>query len=210
MKRIFTWTLNRKDPEYLLISKQIDLIKILIREQIEMEQASIVNERLREIRPGPFAYKQIFQIIGNRNRSCVKDVSVNGVNITDLSEKLDAFRNHFSNVYQNSSLNRDLTRMEDRINDTISQSQNFVNFDNSVNSLNNSNHPKLTNLDAVLATSRMISNKKSCGLDSISNYLIRKLPVRAFQYLTIIYNNCLNNGYFPSAWKIAKIVLIPK
>lgn len=210
MKRIFTRTLNRKDLEYLLISKQIDLIKILIREQIEMEQASIVNERLREIRPGPFAYKQIFQIIGNRNRSCVKDVSVNGVNITDLSEKLDAFRNHFSNVYQNSSLNRDLTRMEDRINDTISQSQNFVNFDNSVNSLNNSNHPKLTNLDAVLATSRMISNKKSCGLDSISNYLIRKLPVRAFQYLTIIYNNCLNNGYFPSAWKIAKIVLIPK
>lgn len=210
LKRIYTRTLNRKHPEYLLISKQIDLIKILIKEQVEIEQANIFDERLSKIKPGPFAYKQIFGMIGNRKRSYVKDVSVNGVNIDNLNEKLETFKNHFSNVYQNSPPDRDLTEIKDTINNTISQSQNFVNFDNSNTSLNNRNHPRLTNLNEILTTSKMINNKKSCGLDNISNYIIKRLPMKAFEYLTILYNNCLNNGYFPSAWKIAKIVPIPK
>lgn len=44
----------------------------------------------------------------------------------------------------------------------------------------------------------------------MSNFLIKKFPSKAFEYLTIIFNNCINNSYFPDVWKIAKICPIPK
>lgn len=69
---------------------------------------------------------------------------------------------------------------------------------------------KFTDLNYFQHISKIINNKKSCGLDNISNYIIRKLPTKAFEYLTILFNNCLNNCYFPYAWKIAKVIPIPK
>lgn len=47
-------------------------------------------------------------------------------------------------------------------------------------------------------------------MDNISNFILKKLPAKAFEYLLIIFNNCLNNSYFPDLWKISKIVPVQK
>lgn len=57
---------------------------------------------------------------------------------------------------------------------------------------------------------KKINNKKSSGFDGISNFLIKKFPDSTLRLLTIIFNNCLNNGYFPSSWKSAKIIPLKK
>lgn len=60
---------------------------------------------------------------------------------------------------------------------------------------------------------RIISNlrtKKACGPDGISNILIKNLPNNAISFLTGIFNECLKLGYFPKAWKVARVVAIPK
>lgn len=210
LKSIFTRTLNRKHPEYLLISKQIELIKILIKEQIEQEQATFFNNRLKKIKPGPWAYRQIFRIIGNKNYNCVKEVSVNGVKINESDKKLSVFMDHFAEVFRGSSPNRDLLEITETINDTIIQVSNPLRFNNDNTSLNNFGNVELTNLNYVSEVCKVINSKKSCGLDNVSNYIIKKLPIKALEYVTILFNNCLNNCYFPREWKVAKIIPIAK
>lgn len=55
-----------------------------------------------------------------------------------------------------------------------------------------------------------LTPKKSCGLDKISNIVLKKLPGIAVQYLMLIFNGILRFGYFPHQWKIAVISMILK
>lgn len=52
--------------------------------------------------------------------------------------------------------------------------------------------------------------KKACGFDDISNRLVKNVPVKFIEKLVDIFNNCLRIGYFPKAWKIAKVIALDK
>lgn len=71
--------------------------------------------------------------------------------------------------------------------------------------------------ESSLPTPRVISrlirglkNRKSPGDDSINNALLKQLPKKAIVMLMYIFRACFRLSYFPSAWKCAKIVPIPK
>lgn len=51
---------------------------------------------------------------------------------------------------------------------------------------------------------------KAPGLDKIQNILLKKLPHKAIVQITKILNGCIKISYFPSTFKIAKVVPIPK
>jgi len=51
---------------------------------------------------------------------------------------------------------------------------------------------------------------KAPGEDGITTLILRNLPRRAIVLLTLIFNACLLTGYFPKAWKEAKILAFPK
>lgn len=51
--------------------------------------------------------------------------------------------------------------------------------------------------------------RKTSG-DPINNRLIKALPDNALNYLINIFNDCLRLGYFPSCWKIGKVIALPK
>lgn len=57
---------------------------------------------------------------------------------------------------------------------------------------------------------RRLKNKKSPGDDHINNTLLKQLPRQAIVMMMYIYRTCFRLSYFPSAWKCAKIVPIPK
>jgi hypothetical protein len=52
--------------------------------------------------------------------------------------------------------------------------------------------------------------KKASGHDDISNRVVKNLPPVALELLAKIYNCCLRLSYFPTTWKIGKVVPIPK
>jgi hypothetical protein len=52
--------------------------------------------------------------------------------------------------------------------------------------------------------------KKACGIDGIPNECLRHLPRRPLVHLTHLFNHCLRLSYFPSSWKEAKIITLPK
>lgn len=55
-----------------------------------------------------------------------------------------------------------------------------------------------------------LNNKKSTGIDKIPTIALKNLSSNFIVYYLIIFNNLLNNGYFPDEWKLAKVVPILK
>lgn len=52
--------------------------------------------------------------------------------------------------------------------------------------------------------------RKAPGPDSIPNFVIQAFPDTARKLMTRIFNDCLKISYFPSEWKIGKVIAIPK
>ena len=59
---------------------------------------------------------------------------------------------------------------------------------------------EILNLIAKLVT------KKACGYDHISNRILKKTSYIIAPYLCILFNNCIRQGVFPDAYKIAKVI----
>lgn len=52
--------------------------------------------------------------------------------------------------------------------------------------------------------------RKASGHDFISNKILKNLSNKLFLSLNHIYNSMLRLSYFPSIWKIAVVILLPK
>jgi len=57
---------------------------------------------------------------------------------------------------------------------------------------------------------KTINPKKSPGLDLINGKLLQELPRKGLMLLTFIFNAILRIEYFPSQWKVAQLVVVPK
>ena len=53
-------------------------------------------------------------------------------------------------------------------------------------------------------------NKSAVGLDGINYRVIKHLPDSYFSQIAYLLSTCMRLGHFPSAWKNAKTILIPK
>ncbi|XP_075157734.1 uncharacterized protein LOC142231001 [Haematobia irritans] len=55
-----------------------------------------------------------------------------------------------------------------------------------------------------------LKGKSSSGLDEIPNIILKNIPKPlVFEYLTL-FNNMINNAFFPSKWKRAKVIILSK
>lgn len=55
-----------------------------------------------------------------------------------------------------------------------------------------------------------INPKKAPGFDLITGKLLKKLPEKGLKCILYIFNASLRLGYFPIAWKVAQIIMLPK
>jgi Reverse transcriptase (RNA-dependent DNA polymerase)/Endonuclease-reverse transcriptase len=62
----------------------------------------------------------------------------------------------------------------------------------------------------VWDTIKSLPKKKAPGPDSISNTALRLSPKKAVLHLTKLFNSCLRLEHFPSPWKLATVIMIPK
>ncbi|PNF42024.1 hypothetical protein B7P43_G12302 [Cryptotermes secundus] len=52
--------------------------------------------------------------------------------------------------------------------------------------------------------------KKACGIDGIPSECLRHFPRRPFVHLTHLFNHWLRLSHFPTTWKEAKVITLPK
>lgn len=71
--------------------------------------------------------------------------------------------------------------------------------------------------DDVLVTKSQISDvikklkaRKAPGIDGVNNKCLKYLPKKSLKFLTVIFNSCLKQGYFPLDFKKAKIIPVRK
>lgn len=69
------------------------------------------------------------------------------------------------------------------------------------------NHVSLNELQQTI---KFLRPFKAPGSDGILNILLKKLPPEALQRLKDIFNSCISLGYWPAAFKKAKVIPIPK
>lgn len=68
----------------------------------------------------------------------------------------------------------------------------------------------LTKPAEVKETVKRLKNNKAPGQDQIPNILLKRLPLKAFVYITYIFNSCIFLSYFPDCWKEAVVTAVPK
>ncbi|CAD6218236.1 GSCOCG00011426001-RA-CDS [Cotesia congregata] len=73
---------------------------------------------------------------------------------------------------------------------------------------------QIINSDSDLITNETIlqklPNKSSSGPDELPSIVLKHLPDNLIHTITILFNNALNNAYFPKAWKEAKVIPLLK
>jgi hypothetical protein len=65
-------------------------------------------------------------------------------------------------------------------------------------------------VQALLEAVNSLKLKKACGIDRIPNECLRHLPRRPPIHLTHLINHCIRLSHFPTSWKEAKVVALPK
>lgn len=137
---------------------------------------------------------------------------MNGVKSSNEIDMTEALRTHYSTVYSENIPERpDIVNIENTIRSSLSNIPEFiVNFCENFSSLQNDDTIHFVSPIHIQEYLKDINSKKSAGDDEVSNYVLKKSSDLAIDYLTIIFNNCINNGYFPNKWKIGKIVPIKK
>ncbi len=68
----------------------------------------------------------------------------------------------------------------------------------------------LTKPKEIYEILKRLKIRKSPGDDRITNRILRQIPKRAVVLLTTIFNACMKFSHFPTVWKTAKVIAIPK
>ena len=66
------------------------------------------------------------------------------------------------------------------------------------------------NVLEITKTLQNCRNRSAPGEDQISYLILKNLDRKNLSNIALIYNSCLKTGYFPNAWKQAKVVMLPK
>ena len=118
---------------------------------------------------------------------------IDNKSVTDHKEIADKFNIFFANIGAKLSSG----------NDRHNNDQSF--FDYLSNPTEHRFHFSVINESDVLTTINKLKNKNSSGIDEISNKLLKAIGTELSKPLTIIVNQCLLTGIFPSLLKIAKV-----
>lgn len=70
--------------------------------------------------------------------------------------------------------------------------------------------PEVLSTEELRSIIRNMKNKHSCGIDGISNSIIKQTSEEIMEPLRYIINNSIRTGVFPDSLKTAVIVLIYK
>lgn len=182
-----------------------------IDEIIKSTANEAIDERLRNINGRVNSFREINALMGKGKGRVEFRLKKDGNELTELKDRLEELKRFYGELYKGViPVCKEMSEVVEAVKDA-EQAEKICNF-----SVNNSGSAPRVNKEkfiSILEVSKLIKkipNKISSGTDGIPNIVIKKLPLNYIIALTTIFNNCINNGYFPLKWKEAIIVTIPK
>ncbi|XP_033361822.1 uncharacterized protein LOC117240075 [Bombus vosnesenskii] len=165
----------------------------------------------------------LIQEAGITIHNTIKDTEGNFI-IPKTIEKLDIIGTHFSKIHTQNEhmgreqLNRIIIAETNKLKNEMEQDKMLNKTVCTFSNENTADNPKqpdpeinyFTNYNQLNTILSKLNNKKSSGFDGIPNTLLKRLPNKIKWYYTVLFNNALNNTYFPRKWKKAKLIAITK
>lgn len=167
-----------------------NLTKQLTRD-IKRWKENTLKEYLQNLSSKKEQNYSLWKVTKNKNEShCPPIKKSNGSWAKSNKEKADVFANHLAGIFTPNSEPSD------------------IDISNMINT--NANRIPLVRRKELLKIISKLDSKKAPGFDLITAELIKNLPKKATVQLTRIFNGALKLGHFPSAWKVAEIIMILK
>lgn len=151
LKRIFHRNGNRSSDEYRVLSAQIQLLKTIIKEQVEKHQAGEFNKRIEKIKPGPRSFREVFSFIGNRKTKGFDKLIAGNNTYDDDVDKVEQFKRHFSDIHKFTAPDTaDVVEVPNTVNSFINGcSETVCQFANTYGALNSPDSGHFTNSSEV-------------------------------------------------------------
>lgn len=207
------WKNKIKDITHKKADKMFPALNVLFRRKEQIEIHTLKIEENEDIIKQ--ANIDIKDVIKDENKKYV---------ITDTQQKLNVMGTHYESVCSQADKlgSPQLTtivheKVENIMREIKNDKANHTTLTN-FNETNPAHAPRIEEIDKynfthireLKKTLNRLSNKTSSGIDGIPNIVLKKLPMNVITDYTILFNNSINNMYFPTAWKTAKIIAILK
>ena len=138
-------------------------------------------------------WQTINELTSRKNNTFVKELTVNGVSVTNPTDLSDAFNEHFSTIG---------LKLANEIPPTANGNKSCLEY---LNITDQRFHFTLTSSSQVFSLLNKLSKSKATGLDKISARLIRECADLICISICKIFNCSLTTGIFPDDWKCAKV-----
>lgn len=172
----------------------------LIVDCISVDRNFAWNNTLSNLNTGSKKFWFINKCIRGKFNKDIPDLILNDCTISTNIDKANAISDSFAKSFELTINNRS---------SVDSHVKRFIrNFD--CHSEINSNTSTFTTPDEILSVISNFKTSKSPGFDQIQNVLLKKLPFNLIILLTLIFNSCFKIGFFPDAFKRAKVIPISK
>lgn len=137
----------------------------------------------------------------SNNSNIMPPLTVNQKTVFSSAQKAELLADNFENVHKQ-NINLSSVYYTNQVHKEIRKvfSGNIVRHSNC----------DLTSPSEVKEIIKKLKNKKAPGDDGITSLLIKKLPNKTIVYVTKLFNYMFLFAYFPTEWKTAKIIALPK
>lgn len=193
------WQRCTNDVSKRKIKSEINIINILIRELSTRDRNNNWQDLMRNINTDKKKYWKISRSLRGKNECLPNILLDNNTNVVTNVDKAEAL----AGVFEKSHV---LT-----INQTHTHDQKVHRFIREFNrkQYNGSVTDGITTAEiaSVLQTLRPF---KAPGEDGIQNILLKQLPTTAIDVLKDTFNKCFQLSYWPTTFKTAKVIPIPK
>jgi exonuclease III len=198
----------------LSVKPLIRNLDIIIQEQIRITHNKFWESKMKMIKLNKDTFKQIKNIVGASSHQKMPPLLVNGTEIEEDVEKANEIAEHWEHVYTPliTTDNETLLRVNNTVQEIKEDTAPLFHFNAEANSLKNNriedaNYKMFMSMEDLNIILKSRNNKQSAGNDLMPMSLLKKIPVEAKEYLLILYNNIINNAFYPPKWKEA--VLAP-
>lgn len=193
------WQRTHTSPEKRQIKSELNKMQKLIDKMVSHDINERWSKQLQNIPKGGKKVWNLAKKFRGKTDSTVNKIKINGSISSGDYERANCLAKIFEKSH---SITAHFTHAND-----VTVRNTVTNFN--VFSFLNYEVP-LIDIVEVINIIKSMKPFKSPGPDTIPNVLLKNLPLSAVKWITDTFNNCIKFSYWPSSFKIAKVIPILK
>lgn len=149
-----------------------------IRKRIEQHENQRLEERLKAIPNSHDAFKTVNKLAGKKPKRAEDcNFSVNGKPIESTEGKAELMCAFYEDLYKETTPTNELMPLIEEANKEVEEWQSGMTFTEERSAMNQTNEEWQVSSNELNVIRLKLNNKKSCGSDGLSNYILKRCPI---------------------------------